>query len=139
MAEEKKYYIRVPEALVEVSEEVYRAYHQERRRGNTVNEKDRRNGLTSYDELDTEELTGQEMIPDRNAVSVEDMAISSILLDKLRHCLPLLGDSDRELIFSLFYCGLSEREYAEILGLSQNAVNKRRHKILTKLRRMMKI
>ncbi len=40
MAEEKKYYIRVPEALVEVSEEVYRAYHQEKRRGYTMDDKD---------------------------------------------------------------------------------------------------
>ncbi len=48
MAEEKKYYIRVPNALVEVSEEVYRVYHQEKRRGYTMNEKDQRNGLTSY-------------------------------------------------------------------------------------------
>ena len=46
MAEEKKYYIRVPEALVEVPEEVYRAYYQEKRRGRTVDEKEQRNGIT---------------------------------------------------------------------------------------------
>ena len=51
---------------------MYRAYHQEERRGRTLEEKDQRNGLVSYDGLDTGELTGQEMIPDRESASVED-------------------------------------------------------------------
>ena len=137
MAEEKKYYIYVPEASVEVTEEVYRAYYQEDRYGRTVEEKDRRNGLTSYDELDTAELTGQEMIPDRAAISVEDAAIDRVMRDKLRRCLPLLDESEEQLICAIFYEGLSERECAEILGISQNAVNKRRKKVLAKLRRLI--
>ena len=45
MAEQENYYIRVPHGpLVEVAEEVYRAYHQEERRGRTLEEKDQRNG-----------------------------------------------------------------------------------------------
>ena len=79
MAEQKKYYIHVPGALVEVSEDVYFAYYQEKRRGRTLREKDERNGAVSYDGLDTPELSGQEMIPDRDAVSVEDAAIANIL------------------------------------------------------------
>ena len=56
MAEQEKYYIRVPHGpLVEVTEEVYRAYHQEERRGRTLEEKDQRNGLVSYDGLDRSE------------------------------------------------------------------------------------
>ena len=62
MAEQENYYIRVPHGpLVEVAEEVYRAYHQEERRGRTLEEKDQRNGLVSYDGLDTGELTGQDI------------------------------------------------------------------------------
>ena len=59
MAEHKKYYINVPGALVEVSEGVYFAYYQEKRRGRTLREKDERNGAVSYDGLDPPELTGQ--------------------------------------------------------------------------------
>ena len=117
MAEEKKYYIRIPEALVEVTEEVYRAYHQEDRHGRTMEEKDQRNGLASYDELDTVELTGQEMIPDREAVSVEDAAIANIFRDKLRRCLALLSDSDRQLISALYFDGLSERKLSQKTGI----------------------
>lgn len=119
MAEEKKYYIRIPEALVEVTEEVYRAYHQEDRHGRTMEEKDQRNGLASYDELDTVELTGQEMIPDREAVSVEDAAIANIFRDKLRRCLALLSDSDRQLISALYFDGLSERKLSQKTGIHE--------------------
>lgn len=66
-AEHKKYHNHVPGALVEASEGVYFAYYQEKRRGRTLREKDERNGAVSYDGLDTPELSGQEMIPDRNA------------------------------------------------------------------------
>ena len=98
MAEQEKYYIRVPHGpLVEVTEEVYRAYHQEERRGRTLEEKDQRNGLVSYDGLDTGELTGQEMIPDRESVSVEDAALGKVMLGRLRRCLALLEEPDREI------------------------------------------
>ena len=114
MAEQKKYYIHVPGTLVEVSEGIYFAYYQEKRRGRTLREKDERNGAVSYDGLDTPELTGQEMIPDRDAVSVEDAAIANILRGELHRCLTLLNEPDRQLIHAIYFEGLSEREYSKI-------------------------
>ena len=137
MAEEKKYYIRVSEDLIEVTEEVYRAYHQEDRHGRTMEEKDQRNGLASYDELDTVELTGQEMIPDREAVSVEDAAIANIFRDKLRYCLALLPDSDRQLISALYFDGLSERKLSDKTGVHHMTIHSRKAVILRALKKMM--
>ena len=137
MAEEKKYYIRVPETLVEVTEEVYRAYHQEDRHGRTMEEKDQRNGLASYDELDTVELTGREMIPDREATGVEDAAIANLLRDKLHHCLALLPDSDRQLISALYFDGLSERKLSEKTGVHHMTIHSRKAAILRTLKKMM--
>lgn len=137
MAEHKKYYIHVPGALVEVSEGVYFAYYQEMRRGRTLREKDERNGAVSYDGLDTPELTGQEMIPDRDAVSVEDAAIASILCDKLHRCLALLDETDRQLIQALYFEGLSERKYAKRVGIPQRTINDRRQRVLRKLKELL--
>ena len=137
MAEEKKYYIRVPETLVEVTEEVYRAYHQEDRHGRTMEEKDQRNGLASYDELDTVELTGQEMIPDREATGVEDVAIANLFRDKLRHCLAMLPESDRRLISALYFDGLSERKLSEKTGVHHMTIHSRKAAILRTLKKMM--
>ena len=137
MAEEKKYYIRVPEMLVEVTEEVYRAYHQEDRYGRTMAEKDQRNGLAYYDELDTVELTGQEMIPDRETVSVEDTAIANILRDKIHHYLALLPDSDQRLISALYFDGLSERKLSQKTGIHHMTIHSRKAAILRALKKMM--
>ena len=137
MAEQKKYYIHVPGALVEVSEDIYFAYYQEKRRGRTLREKDERNGAISYDGLDTPELSGQEMIPDRDAVSVEDAAIANILRGELRRCLALLDEPDRQLIQALYFEGLSEREYAKRVGVPQRTINDRRHRALRKLKKLL--
>ena len=39
---------------------------------------------------------------------------------------------------AIYFENLSEREYARQIGLSQKGVNKRKHKILKELRKMMK-
>ncbi len=139
MAEHKKYYIHVPGALVEVSEGVYFAYYQEKRRGRTLREKDERNGAVSYDGLDTPELTGQEMIPDRDAVSVEDAAIANILRDRLYRCLAALDEPDRQLIHALYFEGLSEREYSKKTGMHHMTIHSRKVAILRALKKMIKI
>ena len=133
MAEQENYYIRVPHGpLVEVAEEVYRAYHQEERRGRTLEEKDQRNGLVSYDGLDTGELTGQEMI--RESVSVEDAALGKVMLGKLRRCLVQLDGPERELIQALYFEGLSEREFGKKTGIPQRTINDRKQRTLRRLK-----
>ena len=139
MAEEKKYFIKVPGALVEVSAEVYFTYFRARRRWSAQGERDTYNGVVSYDAMDTEETLGEETIPDLDAISVEDMVLDNLRREKLLRCLFQLTETEQSLIHALFYEEKTEREYAETLGISQNAVNKRRHKVLDKLRRLMKI
>ena len=137
MAENKKYYIPVPGTLVEVSEGIYFAYYQEKRRGRTLREKDERNGAVSYDGLDTPELSGQEMIPDRDAVSVEDAAIANILRGELRRCLALLDEPDRQLIQALYFEGLSERKYAKRVGIPQQTISDRKRRVLARLKKLL--
>lgn len=139
MAERKEYRIKVQGALVEVTREVYLAYYSVERHTRTLDEKDVRNGKVLYSALDTEETLGEEMIPDFGAARVEDVAIGNVLCEKLRQCLALLPEQERELIQALYFEGLTEREYAQRIGISQKGINKRRHKIMDKLRAMMKI
>lgn len=94
MAENRKYRIRVDGILVDVSKEVYRAYYSIERHTRTLDEKDMRNGKVLYSDLDTDELLGEEMLPDRNAERVEDSAICSILCEELRYQLAMLPAQD---------------------------------------------
>ena len=81
----EKYYVRVRGELVLVTPEVYKACYQTKRRVKTLYEKDERNGLVSYDSMDTEDMLGEETIPDRSLPSVEDAAIDNLLREKLHY------------------------------------------------------
>ena len=61
------------------------------------------------------------------------------ILQELRQCLAQLPLEEQNLIRALYFEELTEREYAKQINISQKAVNKRRHKILSKLRALMKI
>lgn len=113
MAENRKYRIRVDGILVDVSEEVYHAYYSMERHTRTLDEKDIRNGKVLYSDLDTDELLGEEMLPNRNAEQVEDSAICRVLREKLHHQLAMLSAQDMELIQALYFECLTEREYAQ--------------------------
>lgn len=137
MAEDKKYYIRVPEALVEVNKDVYLTFFRARRRWYAQSERDKNNGLVSYDGMDTEDTLGEDMIPDRDAPSVEDAAIANILRSKLYHCLTLLDEPDRRLIRALYFEGMSERKYAKRVGIPQQTISDRKRRVLAELKKLL--
>lgn len=134
----EKYTVRVQGNLVEVTEEVYRAYYGIERHLLTLDEKDVRNGKTLYSDLDTDEMLGEEMLPDTDAVSVEDAAIARIRRKRLRSALALLSASERRLIYDIYFRDLSERQVSERTGDHHMTVHNRKVKILEKLARLMK-
>lgn len=72
------------------------------------------------------------------APSPEEEVVHNDELDRLRKALKRLEPEERELVKVLFFDGKTEREFAESLGISQKAVNKRWHKIRSKLKKFMK-
>ena len=130
---EKKYYIRVPEALVEVPKEIYVEFYRSERRLRTLEEKDQRNGLISYNTFDTDEGLGEEYVADLTAYSLEDLAISRLMQRKLRHCIALLPAEDQKLIQALFYDQMTEAEAGKCMGISQAAISKWKDRIIKKL------
>ena len=135
MAEERKYYVRVQGTRVEVTEEVYHAFYSVERHLLTLNEKDQRNGKILYSDLDTEDMLGEEMIPDYDAVSVEDAAIANIQCQQLHQA--LLPESERMLIHAVYFEGLSERKVAERTGIHYMTIHSRKVSILKNLKELM--
>ena len=70
-----------------------------------------------------------------NVVPVEDRFADQDEAERLKVSLSALGDDDRLLLQHLFWDGRTESEVASGLGISQQAVNKRKRKILSELRR----
>jgi RNA polymerase sigma factor (sigma-70 family) len=56
------------------------------------------------------------------------------LLEALKIALCKLPEHDRKLIEHIYYDGLTEHEVAEILNVSQQTVNKKKHRAISKLR-----
>lgn len=72
-----------------------------------------------------------------DAVSVEELALKNLQLQQLHKALTFLSDDERDLIDRLFFREQTEREIATEYGLSQNAINKRRKRVLDKLRTLL--
>lgn len=135
---ERKYYIRIKKTLVEVTEEVYRVYHQMERHERYLSEKDMAHKVWQYSNLDTEDILGEELIPDLQSRNVEDLAMARLLAEKLRRCVKTLPDADRRLIHAIFYEGISERQFAKKMEIPLMTVHDKKRKILAKLEKFLK-
>lgn len=136
MADQKKeLYIRVNDQLVEVTQEVYLTFYRMARRERFVVEKDRRAGVVLYSDLDTDELVGEDVLPDYSH-NVEEEAIANVMYRKLHDYLAHLPEQDRKLLQAIYFDDLTERQVGQRLGMAQKTVNDRKHKALKKLRTM---
>ena len=137
MADKENYYIPVEGKLVEVEETVYTAYYKMSRRERYLEERDQENGVMSYDALDHNGMVGQEAFQDREAGTLEDMALAKELLEQLHRCIQMLPKAERDLIQAIYFDGMSDREYANKIGKSQPAVSRRHKKTLSKLKMLL--
>ncbi len=67
----------------------------------------------------------------------EEQVLKRMESEQLHRALSLLSDEEWYLIRQIFFNERTERDLAEELGCSQNAVNKRKQRILDKLRRFL--
>ena len=69
-----------------------------------------------------------------NAESVEDVVFRKLMADKLHTALMQLTKEERDLIYALFFDEKTESEVAKSQGVSQQAIHKRKNRILKKLK-----
>ncbi len=65
------------------------------------------------------------------------MVLRKLSIDRLHGALAQLTEKERHLIIALFFREMTERDYAEVLGVSQPAVHKQKNRILKKLKVFM--
>jgi len=152
MPENKQFFIRVRGQCVPVTEELYLAYYRSKRRDRYYEHDikieravyDQSGNITGYrpareDSLDRLMDAGEDFAED--CESVEDYVFSAIMAESLHRALDQLEQGERALIDALFFSndgkGMTERDYAVILGISQPAVFKRKLKILAKLKELI--
>ena len=73
--------------------------------------------------------------------SLEEAVIHSVMVDKLHHVIKTLTDSERELIYALFFsndgAGVSERAYARSSGIPRKTIESRRKAVFSKIKQLL--
>ncbi|MBD5135619.1 MAG: sigma-70 family RNA polymerase sigma factor [Lachnospiraceae bacterium] len=131
-----KLFIPVQGCLLEVVREQYTDFYRNKERYRYLQKLDTKNSLLSLDGFVDDEGNTLDFIADE-AVDITETVINEVMLDRLKAALLLLSDSEQALIKAIFFEELSEREVGLRLGITQSVVNKRKAKILAKLRKIM--
>jgi len=114
---------------VPVTEEVYKAYYQERRREKTLIEKDIRNNVSTYGEPDIFESSEK---------SADDVMSEREERETLRAALAALTAEDYELISALFFENLTVAELSRRSGIPRKTLAWRRDRVLERMRKRFK-
>ena len=122
--------------LMEVTPEEYQAFYQEHNHQNYIQRLSIKNGDISYDMLTNEEQNGANILVD-SAPDIVEQVEKRIMLDKLRTSLALLSEEELQMLISLFYLEMTERDLAREYQISQVAIHKRKQRILEKLKKLL--
>ena len=131
-----KLFIPVQGCLLEVMREQYTDFYRDKERWRYLQKLDTKNSLLSLDRFVDDEGNALDFIADE-MVDIAEVVTNAVMVDRLKAALSLLSDSEQELIKAIFFEELSEREVGLRGGITQSIVNKRKAKILAKLRKIM--
>lgn len=153
---ENQRFIKIDGEQIPVTEEVYRAYkrpawaerkRQERSKRCVIsNGKDGTKRCTDDCSKCDKQRTGSVLSLNKfiddgyeitDPVDLAEFVADKLLLEQLVSALDELGPDERSLINALFYKERTERDYAAEIGISNQAVGKRKHKVIEKLRGIM--
>ncbi len=131
-----KLFIPVQGCLLEVVREQYADFYREKERWRYLKKLDASHSLLSLEGFTDSEGNVIDFVVDETA-DVAETVIRAAMVDRLKAALSLLSDSEQALIQAIFFEELSEREVGLRLGITQSVVNKRKAKILAKLRKII--
>lgn len=131
-----KLFIPVQGCLLEVVREQYADFYREKERWRYLKKLDASHSLLSLEGFTDSEGNVIDFVVDE-AADVAETVVHAAMVDRLRAALLLLSDSELALINAIFFEELSEREVGRRLGITQSVVNKRKAKILAKLRKII--
>ena len=131
-----KLFIPVQGCLLEVVREQYTDFYRDKERWRYLQKLDTNHSLLSLEGFTDSEGNVIDFIMDET-VDIAETVVHAVMVDRLKAALPLLSDGELALIQAIFFEELSEREVGLRLGITQSVVNKRKAKILAKLRKIM--
>lgn len=135
--EKQDYFLYVKGQLISVSSEVYKEFYRIRRHEKYLEELDEFYGLLHYDSWDNTKGKGIDYIADKDA-NTQIEALREIEKKTIMEAIHHLDSMEKWLVKVIFYEEKTEKEIAEILGISQQMVNKKKQKVLKKIKKFLK-
>lgn len=135
---EKRYFIPVDGKLYETTKEIYEVYYQMDRRERYLEERDIKNGVLNFGDIDDANYAAEERIIDENA-DVEKEVIDQILWNAVLEAMSLLSDEENWLIQELFFYGKSEVILSKESGIARTTIQSKKYKAIEKIKKIMKI
>ena len=133
---QKEYFLFVNGNKVMVSEDVYKAYWQEKNHENYLKQVDRKNHLLLFSSFDNDGHFEESIIDEY--IDVEKIVQTQMMIEAVRNALSKLNVEEREIIEMLYYDDESIRSLAKKNNISHPALIKKRNKILDKLKKLLK-
>ncbi|HAJ9305163.1 TPA: sigma-70 family RNA polymerase sigma factor [Listeria monocytogenes] len=133
----EKYILPVNGKLITVSREVYESFYTHERRERYLEERDRDKGLLYFSNYDTKDGNFVDSTEDKK-VNVEKVVETGMIIKELYKALEGLNPEERDLITQIFFEERSIRDIAREKKISHVAIQKRRNKILEKLKYVLK-
>ena len=131
-----KLFIPVQGCLLEVMREQYADFYKDKERWRYLKKLDTNYKLLSLEGFTDSEGNVLDFVVDE-AVDIAETVVHAVMVDRMKTAMLLLSDSEQALIQAIFFEELSEREVGLRLGITQSVVNKRKAKILAKLRKII--
>lgn len=71
--------------------------------------------------------------------TMEAITLANELRNQLHRCIAALPKAERELIYAIYFEGMTEAEYASKAKMTQSGISRRRKKTLSKLKKLLNI
>lgn len=133
---DKRRFLKLHGYLMEVNQKTYIEFRHQQRRDKYLREEAELHNQFSYNAADTDEYSGEELIVDI-LTNVENTALREIMIESVRMMVASLSSSDHDLIHALFYEDMTEREYAEKMGIPSMTVHDRKIRILRQMKKSL--
>lgn len=138
-SERVEYKIRVSGIVVSVSKEVYGCWYSTHRQERYQKERDQKHGVVSLEELPkyvyVDGKDGEKNLIAQDNVLEE--AIHNLMVERLRKEISDLQEENRRLVQALYFDNVGICEYAKENGVTYKAIQKRRDRILKKLKKIL--
>ena len=131
----KEYHIYVRGKAVPVSEEVYKAYWKITEHEKYLQRKDWKYDVIPFSAMDYDGHFVDNIIDER--IDLEKIVEVKMQIEELNKALATLTKKERELIEAIFYKEESLRSIGKKEKVSYQAIEKRRDRILEKLRKLL--